>query len=43
MRMKAEGVRKRWERYKYVAAVVLVGAVLLTVMLPLMHIMSAIG
>lgn len=27
--IKAEGVRKRWERYKYVAAVVLVGAVLL--------------
>lgn len=27
--MKTEGVRKRWERYKYVVAVVLVGAVLL--------------
>ena len=29
--IKVEGVRKRWERYKYVAAVVLVGAVLLIV------------
>ena len=27
--MKTEGVRKRWETYKYVAAVVLVGVVLL--------------
>jgi len=29
MRMKAEGVRKRWDKYKYAAAVVLIGAVLL--------------
>ena len=29
MKMKAEGVRKRWDKYKYAAAVALIGAVLL--------------
>ena len=29
MKMKTEGVRKRWEKYKYAVVVVLIGAVLL--------------